>query len=154
MFFSSTATARLGTPVIDPVVDLVVVMKSARTMYLYSANDMIKSFDIGLGLMPTGTKRKSGDQRTPEGTYALDWRNPDSIYHRSIHISYPDASDRAWARTRNVKPGGNIMIHGQPNYATEKRVGDWTDGCIAVSNQAMDFIWQHVPVGTPIRIFP
>lgn len=138
----------------QPPIDLVVVIKSERVLYLYVDGMPIKSFRIGLGDHPAGDKRRSGDERTPEGAYILDWRNPDSLYHLSIHISYPNARDRAWARAHGVDPGGNIMIHGQPDYAFEKRTGDWTDGCIAVSDKAMDIIWRRVPTGTPIHIYP
>lgn len=150
LFFSSGATARAEYP----TVDLVVVIKSARMLYLYSDDALIKAYSIGLGDSPVGDKKQRGDEKTPIGAYTLDWRNPDSLYHRSIHISYPNAKDRAWARAHGVNPGGMIMIHGQPDYAFEQRIGDWTNGCIAVSNKAMDYMWQHIPMGTPIHIFP
>lgn len=139
---------------VKPPVDLVVVIKSARVMYLYVDGIPVKTFHIGLGDNPIGDKRHSGDERTPEGAYILDWRNPDSLYDRSIHISYPNARDRAWSRAHGVDPGGNIMIHGQPVYDFEKRTGDWTNGCIAISDQAMDILWRRVPMGTPIHIYP
>lgn len=150
MVFFSAANATAESP----AVDLIVVIKSERVMYLYADGLPIKSFDIGLGDSPAGDKREEGDEKTPEGAYVLDWRNPDSLYHRSIHISYPNAQDRARAQANGVDPGGMIMIHGQPNYAFEERVGDWTNGCIAISNRAIDYMWQHVPMGTPIHILP
>src|SRR5699024_4610661 len=101
-----------------------------------------------------GDKRQEGDERTPEGAYILDWRNPDSLYDRSIHISYPNAQDRTRARAHGVDPGGNIMIHAQPVYDFDKRTGDWTNGCIAISDAAMDVLWRRVPMGTPIHIYP
>lgn len=138
----------------QPLVDLVVVIKSERIMYLYADNLVVESFPVSLGKQPLGSKRQRGDQRTPEGAYVLDWRNPDSLYHLSVHISYPNARDRAWAQAHHVDAGSNIMIHGQPDYDDEQRSGDWTNGCIAVSNQAMEFIWQHIREGTPIHILP
>lgn len=137
-----------------PPVDLVVVIKSERIMYLYVDGMPIEHFEIGLGDAPIGDKHQEGDERTPEGAYILNWRNPNSDYYLSIHISYPNAEDRGRARAHGVDPGGNIMIHGQPNYAYEKRTGDWTNGCIAVSNTAMNILWQRVPMGTPIHIYP
>jgi murein L,D-transpeptidase YafK len=134
--------------------DLVVVIKSARVLYLYDQGRLIGQYPIALGLNPSGPKRERGDDKTPEGTYILDWRNPNSRFDLSIHISYPNARDRTWAATHGVKPGNNIMIHGQPNYAVDKRTGDWTHGCIAVSNAAMAAIWAEVPDGTPIHIYP
>lgn len=135
-------------------VDLVVVMKSERMLHLYRDGVPVRSYPIGLGDNPEGHKQRSGDQRTPEGAYRLDWRNPDSVFYKSIHVSYPDRDDRRATVRRGVDPGGEIMIHGQPNYAFEKRTGDWTDGCIAVSNKAMDDLWTNVPDDTPIHIYP
>ena len=137
-----------------PPVDLVVVMKANRVMYLYANGEMVEQFPIALGKNPIGTKRKRGDNRTPEGLYYLDWRNPDSIFHRSIHISYPNARDREDADARGVDPGDLIMIHGQPDYDDREREGDWTNGCIAVSNEAIDTIWNRVTDGTRIHIYP
>lgn len=135
-------------------VDLVVVMKADRVLYLYDDGDIVGQFPIALGKNPIGTKRQRGDNRTPEGLYRLDWRNPDSIFHRSIHVSYPDARDVARARQRGVDPGDLIMIHGEPDYDDRKRTGDWTNGCIAVSNEAIDEIWSRVSNGTRIHIYP
>ncbi len=97
-----------------------------------------------------GPKRQEGDGRTPEGRYAIDWRNAKSKYHLSLHISYPDAADVARAREAGVDPGGDIMIHGFPDGA--RREGDWTQGCIAVTDEEMDEIWGLVEEGTPIWI--
>lgn len=123
-------------------------------MYLYRDGLPVHKFHIALGAHPVGDKVHAGDERTPEGAYILDWRNPGSVYYKSIHISYPDATDRRTAARRGVDPGGMIMIHGQPDYAFTKRTGDWTNGCIAVSNSAMDIIWRTVPDDTPIHIYP
>lgn len=147
-------TAVPSSPSSTESVDRVVVIKSERVLYLYSDGLVVQQFPISLGGHPVGDKRKRGDQRTPEGFYTLDWRNPHSEFYRSLHISYPNARDRARARARGVDPGDNIMIHGQPVYAFSKRTGDWTYGCIAVSDHAMDVLWQRVPVGTPIEIYP
>jgi murein L,D-transpeptidase YafK len=101
-----------------------------------------------------GAKIREGDERTPEGEYVLDWHNPDSDYYKSIHISYPNAKDVARAKRLGAPPGGDLFIHGQPNDFTGpgKERGDWTAGCIAVSNPEMDEIWRAVPDGTPIVI--
>lgn len=134
--------------------DLVVVRKSQRELYLYHQGMIIAQYPIALGLNPLGTKQMRGDDKTPIGAYTLDWRNPNSDFHRSIHISYPDATDRAHAAELGAAPGSNIMIHGQPGYDNRPRTGDWTHGCIAVSNAAIDQIWARVPDGTPIHIYP
>ncbi|MES1926514.1 L,D-transpeptidase family protein [Salinisphaera sp. T31B1] len=135
-------------------VDLVVVLKSERVIYLYDDGLIVGQYPIALGKNPLGTKQHRGDNRTPEGAYTLDWRNPDSIFHRSIHISYPDAQDRESAWADGQDPGDLIMIHGQPGYDDRPRTGDWTNGCIAVSNAAIDDIWARVADGTPIHIYP
>jgi len=155
-FLSSTAVANTATlpKVYDAPVDLVVVVKSERMLYLYASGIVVESFPIGLGKQPIGHKRQSGDSRTPEGAYVLDWRNPDSLFNRSIHISYPNAEDIAWAEANGVDPGGAIMIHGEPTYDSNGRSGDWTDGCIALSDQDMNTLWRVVPTGTPIHIYP
>jgi murein L,D-transpeptidase YafK len=106
-----------------------------------------------LGFSPAGHKTQQGDGRTPEGDYLLDWRNPNSRFHLSLHVSYPNSEDKAQAAARGVSPGGDIFIHGTPAiYAALG--GNWTLGCIAVSNGDMDVIWKAVPDGTPISIKP
>ncbi|MEG3638598.1 L,D-transpeptidase family protein [Magnetococcus sp. PR-3] len=137
----------------------VLVHKQARTLSLLDAqNRVIKSYTIGLGDAPVGHKQQEGDERTPEGDYVLDWRNARSRYHLSLHISYPNAEDRAHAQARGVSPGGAIMIHGLPNglsaAADMFANRDWTDGCIAVNNEEIEEIWASVENGTPIRILP
>ena len=141
-----------------PEVSKVLVKKSERRLYLLDGDEVIRSYRIGLGDNPSGHKLYEGDERTPEGDYTLDWRNPNSDFYKSIHISYPNERDRELASTWGLNPGGSIMIHGVPNDAKDMAfayVGlDWTDGCIAVSNEEMDEIWQLVADGTPIRILP
>lgn len=138
------------------IIDKVFVDKSARTLQLLSNNEVIKSYRIALGGSPVGHKQQEGDQRTPVGTYTLDYKNENSIAYRSIHISYPNAADKAHAAALGVSPGGDIMIHGQMNgfgrlaWVNQKR--DWTDGCIAVANDEMNEIMDAVALGIPIEI--
>jgi murein L,D-transpeptidase YafK len=138
--------------------DAVLVKKSERKLYLMKDGKVFKDYQISLGKVPQGAKLFEGDNRTPEGDYVLDWRNGDSIYYKSIHISYPNEEDLAFARVVGSYAGGDIMIHGIPDeleYPEWVYVEfDWTDGCIAVSNEAMDEIWNSVEEGTPIRILP
>jgi len=134
------------------VVDSVVVDKGARRLYLLRAGTILAWAPVSLGREPVGPKREQGDLRTPEGDYVLDWRNPVSRFHRSIHISYPNEADLFQAFARDVNAGGAIFIHGTPDRSLLGR--DWTTGCIAVSNADMDLIWQLVPDGTPITIRP
>ncbi len=138
--------------------DRVHVDKSERKLHLIHQGEIMRSYDISLGKNPVGHKRREGDMRTPEGDYVLDWRNPGSDFFMSMHISYPNDDDLRAARRRGVHPGSMIMIHGLPNDAEPTRSDylyeDWTDGCIAVSNQAMIDIWLSVPDNTPISIVP
>lgn len=139
--------------------DLIRVDKADRKMELWQGERLLRSYAIVLGAAADdGHKRREGDERTPEGRYVIDWRNPRSSAYLSLHISYPDASDRAAAHAAGQDPGGNIMIHGLSNgwgwLAPLHRLRDWTDGCIGVTNAEMHEIWALVPDGTPIEIRP
>ncbi|NUS69088.1 MAG: L,D-transpeptidase family protein [Ensifer adhaerens] len=138
--------------------DRVVVHKERRLLQLFQGGQVIREYTVALGGNPTGHKRQEGDQRTPEGLYSLDWRNPGSGYYKSIHVSYPAPADVSAAAANGVDPGGMIMIHGQPNYfgwlAFLTQRFDWTNGCIAVTNAEMEEIWAMVPNNTPIEIKP
>ncbi|MEO7062620.1 MAG: L,D-transpeptidase family protein [Dokdonella sp.] len=135
------------------------VNKSERRLDVYAGERIMASYEIRLG-SPEGSKRREGDRRTPEGNYLLDYKNSNSAYHKSIHISYPSETDRAAARKMGVRPGGDIMIHGQPNDLEMQArlkaypLADWTDGCIALSNKDMDALWSLVKVPIPIHITP
>jgi murein L,D-transpeptidase YafK len=138
--------------------DLVVVYKAERILQLKRAGRVLKTFPIALGREPTGHKLQQGDGRTPEGVYTLDWRNPDSQFYRAIHISYPRRGEGAQAMRWGVSPGGHIMLHGLPNGVSAERLGhprrDWTEGCIALTNEEIDEIWARVEDGTTIIIYP
>lgn len=135
-------------------VDFVLVDKSERTLTLFSQGAVQKTYsDIRMGDAPSGHKQFEGDERTPEGRYLIDYRNPQSAYHLSLHISYPSAQDRAFAAKQERSPGGEIFIHGQPNWLSVGQLpGDWTDGCIALSNADIEELWAAIPDGTPIEI--
>lgn len=141
-----------------PAPDLVLVKKQERRLELIKDEKIIKAYEISLGQNPVGHKTQQGDSRTPEGTYILDWRNPNSKFFLSLHVSYPNDLDKKRAESLGVNPGGAIMIHGRPNliswldFLYNKK--DWTDGCIAVTNVAMMEIWNAVKDGTPINIIP
>jgi murein L,D-transpeptidase YafK len=135
----------------------ILVDKSERTLVLFADGRPIRSYPVSLGLNPVGHKRYEGDKRTPEGIYLIDGKNPNSAYHLSLHISYPNERDVRTARERGWDPGGQIMIHGLPTgliKTSSKFDYDWTDGCIAVSNAAIEEIWQLVDEGTLIEITP
>jgi murein L,D-transpeptidase YafK len=140
------------------VADSLVVAKRAHTLTLYHMGRAVKRYRVALGRVPVGDKVRQGDNRTPEGLYYIDWRNPGSRYYKALHISYPDDRHIERARQLGVSPGGDVMIHGLPPrfaaYGAAQAEHDWTEGCIALSDQQMDEIWRAVPVGTPILITP
>ena len=141
-----------------PSADMVVVSKTERKLYLMRDGYSFREYSIALGDQPVGHKEREGDERTPEGSYLLDWRNPESRFYKSIHISYPNAADEKRARELGADPGGMIMIHGEVEAPVLRRLNklrnDWTDGCIAVSNAETEEIWHSVSDGTPIEILP
>jgi murein L,D-transpeptidase YafK len=138
--------------------DQVLVIKSKSWLYLVKDGESFASFPVVFGSNPKGHKQQQGDKRTPEGEYILDYKNANSSFYKSIHISYPNAQDRENARKRGVNPGGDIVIHGQKNgwgrfsFITQRF--NWTSGCVALSNKNMDRVWEAVDVGTPIEIRP
>ena len=134
-----------------PEVTRIQVFKGRREMQFIHERTLLKSYSFDLGFNPIGHKLQEGDGRTPEGAYRIDRRNPNSRFHLSLGISYPDRSDVAAARARGVDPGGDIFIHGTP----EKWLNtpDWTWGCIAVKNDEMDEIYAMIETGTLIYIY-
>jgi murein L,D-transpeptidase YafK len=165
---TSIARPAVASPTVDrtPVVgirstliaDSIVVEKQRRRLTLYQAGFPVGVYRIALGKQPVGDKREVGDNRTPEGVFYIDYKNPDSKYHLALHISYPDAAHIARARARGVKAGGDVMIHGLPaayaNLGGKHSEYDWTEGCIAVTNAEIEQIWGAVPRGSPIQIKP
>jgi murein L,D-transpeptidase YafK len=139
-------------------VDRVIVNKASRELLLLRGESVLRTYRIALGRDPVGPKAEEGDGKTPEGRYTIDRRNPRSSYHLSLHISYPNDGDRDRACQRGVDPGGDVMIHGlrsgEGHIGHAHRETDWTQGCIAVTDQEMDEIWELVEDGTPIEINP
>ena len=142
----------------QPKADLVRVVKSESRLYLIRDEEVFASYNVVFGANPQGHKEREGDERTPEGRYYLTYKNPNSGFHRSIHISYPNAEDREHARQLGVDPGGDIMIHGQKNgkewLSRFSGFVNWTDGCVALSNSDMDEVWDAIDPGIPIEIEP
>ncbi|MBD9527909.1 MULTISPECIES: murein L,D-transpeptidase family protein [Paracoccus] len=139
-----------------PPVTEVLVLKGERKMYLLSGNRALKAYNIGLGNEPIGHKQVEGDGKTPEGLYYIDRRNPDSKYHLSVGVSYPNVVDSANAASFGMRPGGDIFIHGQgpEGRVLSQRQRDWTAGCIAVRDDEVEDVYAMVRNGTPIRILP
>lgn len=136
-----------------PPVTQILIYKGQRRMYLLNGRTALKTYKIGLGGNPVGHKQFEGDQKTPEGLYYIDRRNPNSTYHLSLGISYPNDTDRAEAEAMGKKPGGDIFIHGRARK-NRRRGKDWTAGCIAVKDGEMEEVYSMVRVGTPILILP
>lgn len=143
---------------LQEAVDSLVVFKSKREMAVFRKGRKLKTYIISLGTVPEGRKRMQGDNKTPEGVYHINAKNPNSTYHRNLGVSYPNTSDRQYAAAHKLDTGGDIKIHGLPNnlkYKPEDYLySDWTWGCIAVSNQEIEELYRYVPVGTVIRILP
>lgn len=148
-----------GSPIpADIFSDRIVIQKSSRTMTLYRGTEALKSYRIALGGDPVGHKEFEGDQKTPEGIYSISGRNPNSSYHLSLRISYPNAADALHAQSLGKSPGGDIMIHGLPNghegSGKNHCLADWTAGCVAVNNAEIEELWRVVPDGTAVEIRP
>ncbi len=137
-----------------PQVTQILLDKSDREMYLLHNNKVLKKYSVDLGFAPAGHKAIEGDGRTPEGVYRVNRRNPNSRFHLSIGISYPNNQDRAKANALGKSPGGDIFIHGGPRLAINKGKKDWTAGCISVTNKEIEVIYAMVQDGTPIYIKP
>ena len=138
------------------------VYKSQRKAELMHHDQVIRNYTMRLGFTPEGHKQQEGDGKTPEGRYEIDWRNPNSAFYKSLHVSYPNQQDKSKANQLGVSPGGDIMIHGSatrsqveklPSLMTYLPRNDWTWGCIAVRNIDMDEIWKLVDDGTVISIY-
>ena len=147
-------------PATNPMglVDSIVVEKRARRLTLFRDGKPSQTYLVALGGNPVGDKLRAGDRRTPEGLFYIDARQPNSRYHLALHISYPDALHRARSAKVGAEPGGDIMIHGLPNglgaAGATHREHDWTNGCVALTDEEIEQIWSVVPIGTPVEIKP
>jgi len=145
---------------IDPVerADAILIVKHERKLYLLHDNFPLRSYRIALGLSPTGAKEHQWDFRTPEGSYIIDFRLEHSHYFKSLHISYPSAADLRRSSAVHRSPGGDIFIHGEPNRPTKPisyyKSRDWTNGCIALSDEDLQELWELTAGRTPVEIVP
>jgi len=151
--FTASANAPLTT---RP--DSIVVYKQKHQLCVFKNKALLKTYKVALGLQPNGAKHFEGDMRTPEGIYFINGKNEHSLYHKSLGISYPSARDRELAHKLGKRPGGDIKIHGLPNgegYVGElHRLKDWTHGCIALTDEEIDELFDRVALGTPVNILP
>lgn len=152
---AANGNVRPGAPA---AADSLVLEKSRRQLMVYYHGYLVRTYFVALGRNPVGDKQRIGDNRTPEGLFFIQGRNPNSRYHLSLKISYPDALHRARAARMGVEPGGDIMIHGLPDEEASlgpaHRDFDWTNGCIAVTNQEIEELYRVIRDGTPIQIKP
>jgi murein L,D-transpeptidase YafK len=164
-FASVIALAWMAAGVASPLaaqtasrVDRIVIEKSKRTLALMNGTKIVKTYKVALGGQPVGAKDRQGDHKTPEGLYAVDAKNPQSQFYKALHISYPSGADRANARKLGVNPGGDVEIHGLGAkwgwLGAKHRLTDWTDGCIALTNEEIDEIYPQIKVGTTVEIRP
>jgi murein L,D-transpeptidase YafK len=139
-------------------IDSIVVDKSARKLSVLANSKTLKSYRVALGRNPIGAKEQEGDNKTPEGVYTIDSRNPQSNFHLALHISYPSDADKARAAEHGVNAGFDIMIHGIQNgrgwIGAFHRWNDWTAGCIALTDEEMEELWRVTPDGTAVEIRP
>jgi len=139
-------------------IDKILVVKHKRELTVFSNGEALKTYAVSLGGMPVGKKEFEGDQKTPEGIYTINDRNPNSDYHLNLAVSYPNASDSLHAAGLGKSAGGEIKIHGLPNgygfIGKFQRFKDWTAGCIALTNSEIEELFYHVPMGTEIQIVP
>lgn len=142
----------------DTTIDRILIEKSARKLSILREGKLLKSYRVALGRNPIGPKQEEGDRKTPEGAYAIDYRNPHSDYHLALHISYPSPEDDARAAARGINAGFDIMIHGLPNgrgwIGAFHRRQDWTAGCIALTDAEIEELWRITPDGTAVEIRP
>jgi murein L,D-transpeptidase YafK len=138
--------------------DSILILKKDHVLELLAGGRVIRTYKVALGQGGLAPKERQGDGRTPEGQYTIDGKNAASHYHKALHVSYPNAADRKRAAKLGVSPGGDIMIHGLPDgkgwVGARHRLYDWTLGCIAVTDEEIDEVFELVPVGTPVEIRP
>lgn len=141
-----------------PKIDRIMIEKKKRTLTLMDGAKILKTYQVALGGQPVGAKDRQGDHKTPEGIYSVDAKNPNSQFYKALHISYPNQSDREKSRKLGVSPGGDVEIHGLGAkwgwIGAKHRLTDWTDGCIALTNEEIEEIYPQVKVGTRVEIRP
>jgi murein L,D-transpeptidase YafK len=138
--------------------DTILIVKHERKLYLLRDNHPLRSYRIALGLSPTGAKEREWDFRTPEGSYIIDFRQEHSHYFKALHISYPSPADLKRSSALHLPAGGNIFIHGEPNRPSKPvsyyKTRDWTNGCIALSDEDLQDVWDLTAGPTPVEIVP
>ena len=158
LLFAAYSSIRTPPPPLPltGTVDRIVIDKSDRVLIAYQDGRPVRRYPMSLGFAPEGDKVRQGDGRTPEGIFRIDRRNAQSRFHLSLGLDYPQPDDITRARAGGYDPGGDIFIHGQPRGLSglQRIATDWTEGCIAINNHAMDELWAVTPIGTEVEIRP
>ena len=156
MTLAGQSPARSNSPAFRA--DTILIVKHERKLYLLRDNNLLASYRIALGLSPTGAKEHQWDFRTPEGSYVIDFRREHSHYFKALHISYPSREDLKRSTAQHLHPGGDIFIHGEPNQPSKPaayyRTRDWTNGCIALSDEDLQEVWDLTEGQTSVVIVP
>ena len=138
--------------------DTILIVKHERKLYLLRDNSPLRSYRIALGLSPTGAKEREWDFRTPEGSYIVDFRQEHSHYFKALHISYPSPADLKRSSALHLPAGRDIFIHGEPNQPTKPdtyyKTRDWTNGCVALSDEDLEDVWNLTAGRTRVEIVP
>jgi len=138
--------------------DTILIVKHERKLYLLRDNSPLRSYRIALGLSPAGAKEHEWDFRTPEGSYIVDFRQEHSHYFKALHISYPSPTDLKRSSALHLPAGRDIFIHGEPNQPTKPvsyyKTRDWTNGCVALSNEDLQDVWNLTVGQTRVEIVP
>ena len=165
---AQTHRESLAIPLPDARIE---IYKAKRELVLYSGDQIVRRYRIGLGFTPNGQKFKEGDGATPEGTYMICVKNPKSRYYLSLGINYPNAHDakRSFESGHITKSafdkiiaaevsgkcppwdtplGGEIYVHGHGSSS------DWTLGCIALDNVHIKELFDATSIGTTVTLFP
>ena len=143
---------------VSPAADRLVVYKSQRKLVVLVQGHVYRTYRVALGKSPHGAKLCRGDNRTPEGAYFVTRRVPESHYYLALHLSYPSPEDVSHAMDSGCDPGGDIEIHGLTlgfEWVGARHLEhDWTNGCIALTDQEITELYRMVSVGTPVEIYP
>jgi murein L,D-transpeptidase YafK len=158
LLFGFDAQSPAGAIQPEERADAILIVKHEHKLYLLHDNTPLRSYRIALGLSPTGAKEREWDFRTPEGSYVIDFRREHSHYYKALHISYPSPADLKRSSALHLPAGGNIFIHGEPNQPTKPvsyyKTRDWTNGCIALSDEDLQDVWDLTAGKTPVEIVP
>ncbi len=143
---------------ISVTIDSICIDKSSRSLMAYQDNILLKTYTVSLGGNPIGHKVQKDDKRTPEGQYRIKNKTTQTNFHKTLILSYPNEKDKREAKKKGVDPGSGIEIHGLAKrwvrFGKLHRLSDWTQGCIALTNEEVDELYEHIQTGCPVLIIP